>query len=66
MCHVSELGVGHGKMNFFDINFDRLHFSKNTIQYVMPRTPARGEGGYRLVLQSEEKQNHRVFQIWAN
>jgi hypothetical protein len=33
------LGVMHGFLNFFDINFDRLHFSKHTDQCVRITPP---------------------------
>ncbi len=33
------LGVMHGFWNFFDINFDRLHFSKHTDQCVRINSP---------------------------
>ena len=33
------VGVIHGFLNFFDINFDRLHFSKYTDQCVRINFP---------------------------
>ncbi len=34
-----RIGVIHGFWNFFDIKFDRLHFSKHTDQCVRIKSP---------------------------
>jgi hypothetical protein len=34
-----EVGVMHGFLNFFDINFDRLHFSQHTDQCLRINSP---------------------------